>query len=262
MQTHNDWEADKPSDEMLGNYHRRLHAVSERVIGGHIEYQGVMDSLQGLLDNKRLTQSSLLPSPRQQLCLAKLLNSKCGWGLDSNFDLNHQRKIEVPPEHQVKQLGPLQAFVLDVRVGSFYDTVKTVLHIIWESQVNAWMPESVMDSFEPTEHSSNMHQGSVWRIVDFGAGRKSDRSVESVIEKRKPLPNTAVLWALVYNPMLLDELRTMNIRSLWIGGFTFESRDGREMVPVLSKEDQCLFLRAGHPKNETDGRAIPEFIDI
>lgn len=245
-------DTEESRDKRLGNYFRRIHTLSQRVILGHSSYEEVMETIQYLLDNNRLDPFSLLPSPASQIKTARMLNSLCKWGLpefESMFS-----PIQMPDKNRLRKLGPTQAPILHIGLGSLRQTCEGAWSLIEAAQQRVGY-SATLDEFKSSDDPG---LGLDWKIVDFGIYKDGDYSLAQARRSRsRPLATTEILWALVYNPNLLQDLWRFKINRVVMGGWSGTS------VPILNFDEDSQTLEFGgvHFENKTRGHSIPVLLD-
>jgi len=252
-----------PRDVENGQFARRLHALADRVFKGEIDYEHVMSAIQWLLDSLRLTPYSLMPHPRVQLGMIKMFNSVCRLGINP-FVFHRVEGFGFPRACIIQNLRPTQAYVLDVVLGD--ESKKTSVNVAGDLICKAQgLSTSVFSENFHLLNREGPFKDLSWRIVDFSPKPNRNFSVTHLRNEEREkagghldLPSTAILWALVYNPNLLKDLREFGVKSLWAGGFTNKQGD---RLPVFKFDNQFkkLEILGGHPGHGGDEWTIPTF---
>ncbi len=241
-----DW-LGEPTNEEAGRLLKRLHALTDRVLKGNVNFSWVMEAIQMLLDSKKPVPYSLLPSPAVQLGMLNILDSHfnlgVGWKIGS-LKTSAPRKISTPP---------YLAYALCLNLNP-----NKLLQILIQTR-DVWVSDVFKGSLNPgfyTEHNN-------WSILNFSPTDTRGQTIRKFREETpaEKIPGQSVLWALICNPNLLIELRKFGITSVWIPGITID-RDGQSFAITLSHDDQSGRTEVGTGNIDHGGTnwCIPKFV--
>jgi len=263
---------------------KRARTLKNRFKEGKTNTSLVLQALQWLLDSRQFNTNFLVPSPMQQLQMAKMLNHLHGWGFDdSSFEWAVKTSGNTRNMNDSTLESPTDICVLDIQLGSFEETFYTALRIIDTLNIkrnrlpgahkygvglhnigisdNRYkMPTEVVP-----EHKYYPHRTLRWRKIHLMKTR-DQRSVQDVRDKGKPMPTTAILWAMIYNPQFVQILRThFQIHSIWVAGCIIDPDYKDELCNVLhvnSEEDNTVIrFHTSNCRNSASFRCIPEYFE-
>lgn len=234
---------------------RRWQAVGERMKEGTLSPKVVAEMLQNLFDGKILMTKSLLPSPEAQVNIAQMVN--VAFGLNHPL-MNLRNGASSPDDKDLKSLRPNQAYVLTPTFGE----LNVCLRKLWEV-INSMHYGSYCDvdfeNYTRFQHRPgyNVAGGVSWELIDFG-DPDDDQSVQQLRNQQGPgrvLADVEVLWALIYNPQLMNDLSSLGFDDLWVGNAGSEDAVN---VPYFGRAGfDAIGLRNGHSGSRATKRCIP-----
>lgn len=243
------------TDRAAATLHRRWLAVGNRVGQGTLCPKVLAGVLQDLLDGQVLMTKSLLPSPEVQVNIAQMVNIV--FGLNHPL-MNLRNGASFPDDKDLKSLRPNQAYVLTPTFGE----LSVCLRKLWEV-INSMHYGSYCDvdfeNYTRFQHRPgyNVAGGVSWELIDFG-DPDDDQSVQQLRNQQGPgkvLADVEVLWALIYNPQLMSDLRDLGFNDLWVGN---AGLDDAVNVPYFGCAGfDAISLRNGHSGSRATKRCIP-----
>lgn len=244
------------TDEQEGQLSKKLRAFSSMVRSGvakgTLNFYDALDHIQKFLDSRKLEYVRLVPPPTVQAQTIKMLNELRGWGLDEFwFSRNIPRDPRCLGDH------PTRWCVLDVELGSPQQTFKEVCTLIRAQQLKCSVSSRLnFENIRLECDHDRLPNRTEWRFVDFG----TEGQERSLAEERSFCrPNVTILWALLYNPMLLKQLAEYGVYGLWLSGCR-NGGNGEGGAIHIGYEGDHLKIGTGHAGNLLNGgRRIPEF---
>lgn len=237
---HQSW-LEEPSNEEVGKFLKRLHALTDRILGGNVSFNWSMESLQMLLDSKKPVAYSLLPSPAVQLGMFETFNQTFKWNLTWKID---RLRRSMPRT----TLSPHLAHVL------CFQLVPRLLLEVLSKRVGIYIEPHILGDCENSETSHD------WEVLDFSPSPNANFTVKSflVANPEEKIPGGSMLWALICNPNLLSELGEFGINSIWIPGIIHDQ--GYVLKLAYDEQSKRTEIRTGNTGHGGANWCIPKFV--
>ena len=194
----------------------------------------------------KLTEQLAFPSPENQVAMARIFNHLCHWDIQEHV---FQSLLRHRPGH-----GPTSTAILDIKANTFIQTLKDLSMIINIQHGSNFHANLKLEKLRPIDRATFMPGSVRWRYFDLNP--QSEETTVQEWECEKEMANFTFLYALIYKPTLVKDLRELGYYGgIWLGGW--RTKENQVAHFGYDEQSHTLEINPASPGHGSNNRCIP-----